>query len=129
MFDDIINREDICELRILPYTRSERRTNNGEEYRVEIDNLSNKEIRMMSCQPRMLWRNNDVNCLEELPLCMRGYTGIKWSICYIFSDLTDEEQTKYFDRSIIIPVSSESIKKLKEEKVMNKKRTLFRREK
>jgi len=129
MFDDIINKEDVCELRILSYTRSERKIKNGKEYRVEIDNLSNKEIRAMSCQPRMLWMNNGVNCLEELPPSMRGCTGIKWSICYVFSDLSEEEQIKYFDRSIIIPVSSESIKKLEEEKIKNKKRTLFRRDK
>ena len=62
----------------------------------------------MSCDPRMLWRNADDVYIAEIPLAYRG-TGVKWSLYYVYDELTEEEQQKYIDRVTTIPVTINSI--------------------
>lgn len=105
------NEQKVYDLRILPYVRSERYIKNGKEYRKEIENLSNEEIRSMSCDPRMLWLNEKGICYPaELPLSVRGFgTGIRYFLCYIYDELSEEEKIKYFDRTIIIKSLTENV--------------------
>jgi len=114
------------DIRVIPFVRSETKTKNGKTSKVIVDNLSSSEIRNMSCEPRMLWENKEHVYIAEMPLTFNEGTGIKWSLYYVYDELTDEEKVKYLDRSIIIPTTIESIVKVYGEKnktIFTKKRT------
>lgn len=81
----------------------------------KIDNLSNEEIKNMSCDPRILWQNSDRVYMAEMPLAYKGGTGIKWSLYYVFNELTKEEQAKYFDRSVVIRTTIKDVVQVYEE--------------
>ncbi len=94
--------ENEMTMRIVPYVRFITVRRNGRLFREEINNLSNEEIKNMSCLPRMLWHSkNDEYYVAELPLTHRG-TALKWSLCYVYDELTKEEQEAYLDRSIVV---------------------------
>ncbi len=61
-----------------------------------------------------MYRNNDGLYLAELPLVSKE-AGVVGNTCYIFSELTPEEQAKYFDKSILVPVTSEEVRQIYEE--------------
>ena len=102
---------NIYDIRFLPYVSSKKYIKNGKECRNEIENLSSEEIRNMSCEPRMLWLNDKgIYYPAELPLSVRGFgTGVRYFLCYIYKELTEEEKAKYFDRTIIIKSITEDV--------------------
>ena len=57
----------------------------------------------------------------ELPIQYHG-TKIKWSLFYIFDELTDEEKIKYDPRSEYITVTKETVVELYTKKVRKKKK-------
>lgn len=65
------------------------------------DNLTIEEIRNMSCEPRMLWDFGTKVYFAELPLTYRG-KSVNRSLFYIYDELTQEEQEKYEERTVII---------------------------
>lgn len=100
---------EIYNTRVIPFVRYEKRVKNGKEYEVAIDNLTSTEIKNMSCDPRMLWETKEHVYMAEMPLTFKGGTGIKWSLYYVFDELTEEEKAKYFDRSVIIRTTIEKV--------------------
>lgn len=93
----------VYDVRVVPFVLCERIE--GTNRIRKIDNLSNEEIRNMSCDPRMLWETQENVYVAEMPLTFKGGTGVKWSLYYVFSELTKEEQEKYYDRSIVISMT------------------------
>ncbi|MGM9882306.1 MAG: hypothetical protein ACI31S_05640 [Bacilli bacterium] len=108
------NENKIYYKRVLPFVKEEKIVKNGKEKTITVDNLSNEEIKNMSLPlPKMLWKNADGMYLTELPITLMGYgTGVKWALFYIFDDLTLEEQAKYYDRTIEIPLTKEEVVKV-----------------
>lgn len=102
----------IYDTRVIPFVKEEVRVKNGKVSKKIVDNLSQSEIRSMSCEPRMLWENKEHVYMAEMPLAYNGGTSVKWSLYYVFDELTSEEQAKYFDRSIVIPTTIESVVKV-----------------
>lgn len=96
--------EKIIEMRVVPYVRTETIVKNGRECHVRVDNLSTEEIRKMSVKmPKILERNSEgIYILDESSLTFRG-TGLRMLLCFDFAELTEEEQLKYFNRSIVVP--------------------------
>lgn len=115
--DDILNEneKDTYYMRILPLVNHKEMTQNGKTYIDRVDNLTNSEINTMSCEPRMLWKNNEGFYIAEMPLTHKG-TGIKWTLCFVFDELSSDEQERYFDRTEVIPVIKEEVVKIYGEK-------------
>lgn len=63
----------------------------------------------MSCEPRILWQNEEYIYMAEMPLSFSGGTSVKGYLYYVFAELTFEEQEKYFDRSIVIPTTVKNV--------------------
>ena len=104
--------KQVYDTRVIPFVRYEKRIKNGKPYTKVTDNFTKEERDNMSCEPRILWENKQHVYMAELPLAYRQGTGVKWSLCYVFDELTQEEQDKYFDRSIVIPMTRESVVKV-----------------
>lgn len=98
-------KEEIINMRIIPYVRTETRVKNGKERQVKVDNLSSAEIAKMSIKfPKIFERNSDgTYVLDETSVTFKG-TGLRMLLAFAFEELTEEEQEKYFDRSIEVPV-------------------------
>lgn len=101
------NEKKIYDVRVVPFVLCKKNEETGKI--IKIDNLSNKEIKNMSCDPRMLWETQENVYVAEMPLTFNGGTGVKWSLYYVFSELTQEEQEKYYDRSIIISMTRPNV--------------------
>lgn len=102
----------VYDTRVIPFVKNDIKIKNGKEHKVIVDNLTREEIKNMSCEPRMLWENKEHVYMAEMPLTFNGGTGIKWSLYYVFDELTVEEQRKYFNRSIVIPTTIKSVVKV-----------------
>ena len=102
----------VYDTRVIPFVKYEKRIKKGKEYTVAVDNLTKEERDNMSSEPKMLWENREHIYVAELPLAYNEGTGVKWSLYYVFDELTKEEQDKYFDRSIIIPMTREKVVKV-----------------
>lgn len=102
----------VYETRVIPFVKEEIKVKNGRISKKIVDNLSQSEIKNMSCEPRMLWENKEHVYMAEMPLAFNGCTSVKWSLYYVYDELTSEEQAKYFDRSIVIPTTIQSVVKV-----------------
>lgn len=99
---------EVYQTRVIPLVRMEKKNRNGRVVEEKVDNLTVEEMNKMSCDPRMLWRNGDRVYMAEMPLTYRG-TSVKWSLFYVFDELTAEEQEKYYSRSIVIPTTIKDV--------------------
>lgn len=96
--------------RVLPLVKYVKTIKNGKEYTECLDNLSSSEIKSLpSTKARMLWDEGDELYLAEQPLFHRGGTGIKFSVVFLYDELTKEEQEKYYDRTILLPLTREFV--------------------
>lgn len=121
---------DVYDTRVVPFVRYEKIQKNGKTYEVTIDNLTNDERKNMSCEPRMLWQNEEHIYMAEMPLSFSEGTSVKSYLYYVFAELTFEEQEKYFDRSIVIPTTVKNVVEIYDDsskKIFGKKR--FKRRK
>lgn len=89
-------------MRVLPLVVKDK---DGKGY---VDNLTREETNNMSAEQRMLWHIGDEIYLAEIPLTYRG-NEINKKLYYVYSELTSEEQEKYFDRSTSIWVSRDHV--------------------
>lgn len=108
--------KQIYDTRVVPFVIHQKEEKNGLMETRVVENLTQNEIDNMSCDPRMLWRNNERIYMAEMPLAFNEGTSVKWSLYYLFDELTIEEQEKYLDRSIIIPTTIEKVVKVYDEK-------------
>lgn len=101
--------EKIYNIRIVPFVKYITKENNGITYEDVEDNITSEEIKSMSCEPRIFRRKGDLVYLAEIPLAFKGGTGVKGFLCYVFDELTNEEQKKYMDRSLIFNTNVETV--------------------
>lgn len=106
------NEVKFYETRVIPFMRYEKKIKNGKPYEVAIDNFSLEERENLSCEPQMFRKVGNHQYIAEMPLTFRGGTSIKGFLCYVFKDLTEEEQVKYFDRSIVIQTTIPEVVKV-----------------
>lgn len=116
--------KEVIEMRVVPYVRIETIIKNGKEHHVKVDNLSTDEIRKMSVKmPKILEKNSEgIYVLDETSVTFRG-TGLRMLLCFDFTELTEEEQLKYFSRSIVVPVivkTGEKVVAKAKKKIKNK---------
>ena len=119
------NARATYEIKVLPLVKTMEIEKKGKKYITKIDVLTSKEMKDMSCEPRMLLRNGDdsYSCVAQLPPVYKG-TGIKWTLFYLAADLTEEEVIKYADRFITITVTvPEVVNKVEHKKVRERKMT------
>lgn len=112
--------------RVLPFVVSRVDVKKGKEHVVKKDNLTNEEIRNMSCESIMLQPDEAYEAYRKVnPLVFNGFgTGIRMFLCYDYDMLTKEEQDKYFDRTIVIPfVDSKEKDEHKEDVASKESRT------
>ena len=121
----------IYDTRVIPYVKKEVRKRKGKEYEVTVHTLNKEERENLSCKPRMLWKNKEQVYVAEMPLVYNEGNGVNGLLYYVFYELTQEEQEKYYDRSTTIPMTKESVvqvygeesKRLFNPKKKTKKRT------
>lgn len=91
--------------RILPFVVNGTKIVGGKTYVTKKDNLSNDEIKNMSCDAIMLFPNEarGAYCEYDSLVFDGNGTGIRMFLCYDFDKLTKEEQEKYYDRTIVVP--------------------------
>lgn len=93
--------KETYDILILPFVINKKVIRNGIESYAKVDNISSEESKRMSCEPKFLVRENDELYLTDLPLFYSG-TGIRWQLCYVYDDLTEEERVRFADRFEII---------------------------
>lgn len=97
------------ETRIVPFVRYETINKNGKEMEIAVDNLTSQEVSKMSCEPRIFRRIGKRQYIAENPLIFNGGTSIRGLLCYVFSELTEEEQNEFMDRSIVIQTTEPEV--------------------
>ena len=103
----------IYNTRVLPLIKYVESEQNGKKYVDAVDNLSKEELLSLpSEKARMLWDNGSDMYIAERPLSYKQGMSIKFSIVYLFDELSNEEQQKYFDRTIILPLTKEPVIKV-----------------
>lgn len=102
---------EVYNMRVIPLVKRINYVCNGKTKSVIEENLSINEIRNMSCEPRMLVRREDDVYFTELPINYHG-TKIKWTMFYLYDELTNEEKERFIDRTIDIPVTIDSVVRL-----------------
>lgn len=103
--------KEISYTRVVPFVRYEKKIKNGKEINVVINNLTSEEIRSMSLKEPKIFETNaeGIYYVSEVPLTYRN-TGLRGRLCYVYDELTKEEQAKYFKRSIVIPTTTNVVK-------------------
>ena len=96
-------------IRIVPFVKYTTKEKNGKKYEDVTDNLTSHEIRNMSCEPKIFRRKGDLVYLAEIPLTFKGGTGVKGFLCYVFDELTIEEQERYINRSELFETNVETV--------------------
>lgn len=115
------NTKDIYYMRVIPLVRKITKIENKKEKTIIVDNLSREEIKNMSCEPRMLEKDNNNIYFTELPLNYHG-SKIRWSLFYLYEELNDIEKEKYSSRTMYIPVTVESVVRLYVNKIKKKEK-------
>ena len=97
--------KEIYYTRVLPLVRYiVKKDKNGKEYTDVIDNLSREErLSLSEEKARMLW-NNGTDLYEGM--------SIKFSIVYLFDELSKEEQAKYYEKTIVLPLTIKPVVKI-----------------
>lgn len=100
----------IYNTRVLPLIKYVESEQSGKKHVDVVDNLSKEELLSLpSEKARMLWDNGSDMYIAERPLSYKQGMSIKFSIVYLFDELSNEEQQKYFDRTIILPLTKEPV--------------------
>lgn len=98
--------------KVLPLVKVEDVYANGSSYIKKTDNLTNDEIRSISCHSelRMLWKGSTGYYFAEKPLVYsESGTGVKWLLYFMYDELTEEDKIKYEDRCMLVPVAIENV--------------------
>lgn len=102
-------------MRILPYVVAKEVTKNGQRTEVLVNNLTNTEIKNMSCESKMLWQEESGLYIINPPIIYNAPNGVRDSFCYVFDELSDDEKEKYQNRTVLVTaeVVNEKVKKRK----------------
>ena len=106
--------KEIYYTRVLPLVRYvTKKDKNGKEYTDAIDNLSREErLALSEEKARMLWNNGTGLYVAEQPLSYHEGMSAKFSIVYLYDELSKEEKEKFFDRTIVLPLTREPVVKV-----------------
>ena len=106
--------KEIYYTRVLPLVRYiVKKDKNGKEYTDVIDNLSREErLSLSEEKARMLWNNGTDLYVAEQPLSYHEGMSIKFSIVYLFDELSKEEQAKYYEKTIVLPLTIKPVVKI-----------------
>lgn len=106
--------KDIYYTRVLPLIRYDvQKDKNGNEHTVAVDNLLREEIASLSeDKARMLWNNGTDLYVAEQPIIYHEGMSIKFSIVYLYDELSKEDKEKYFDRTVVLPLTREPVVKV-----------------
>ena len=106
--------KEIYYTRVLPLVRYETiNGKNGKKHTVAVDNLSSKEVLALPEEKaRMLWNNGNDLYVAEQPIIYHEGMSIKFSIVYLFDELSKEEQAKYYEKTIVLPLTIKLRKKI-----------------
>lgn len=99
-----MEKEFIEIMRVVPFVIEKQIIKNGRPQYVKVDNLSSEEIRKMSIVPQIFEKNNTGEYVLDKTMIRFKGTGLRMLLCYVYNDLTLEEQQRYLDRSIVLPV-------------------------
>lgn len=128
-----MENKEIYYTRVLPIVKYVETFENGEFKHVCKDNLSQEELKSLSLSSaRMLWESNEELYIAEMPLTYNQGTSVKFSIVFLFDELSENDQEKYFDRTIILPLTRKSTVKVYGEnskRVFSKKKVKSKEEK
>ena len=103
----------IYNTRVLPLIKYVESEQNGKRRVDAIDNLSKEELLSLpSEKARMLWSSGKDIYVAERPLSYKEGMSIKFSIVYLYDELSTEDKQKYFDRTIILPLTKEPVIKV-----------------
>lgn len=102
----------IYNTRVLPLVRYVQKEKNGKKYTDAIENLTKEELASNGDKARMLWDMGDELYIAEMPLAYKGGTSIKSSIVFMYDELPLELQEKYFDRTVVLPLTRETVTKI-----------------
>lgn len=117
--------KEIYNTRVLPLIKYVESEQNGKRRVAAIDNLSKEELLSLpSEKARMLWESGNDMYVAERPLSYREGMSIKFSIVFLYDELSVEDKQKYFSRTIILPLTREPVIKVYGE---NSKRIFPRR--
>ena len=106
--------KEIYYTRVLPLVKYiVKKDKNGKEYTDVIDNLSREErLALSEEKARMLWNNGTDLYVAEQPLSYHEGMSTKFSIVYLFDELSKDEQTKYYERTIVLPLTIKPVVKI-----------------
>ena len=105
--------EEIYYTRVLPLVRYIEIEKNGIKQTYAIYNLSKSELISLPIDKAcMLWDDNSGMYIAESPLSYKAGSSIKFSIVYLYDELTIEEQEKYFERTIVLPLKRKPVVKV-----------------
>ena len=106
--------KDIYYTRVLPLVRYEKKkTSNGKEHTVVVDNLSREEVLSLPNEKaRMLWDNENDLYVAEQPITYHEGMSIKFSVVYLYDELSEEEKIRFFDRTIVLPLTIKPVVKV-----------------
>ena len=102
--------KEIYNTRVLPLIKYVESEQNGKRRVAAIDNLSKEELLSLpSEKARMLWESGNDMYVAERPLSYREGMSIKFSIVFLYDELSVEDKQKYFSRTIILPLTKEPV--------------------
>ena len=106
----------IYNTRVLPLKKYVESEQNGKR-RVDVkDNLSREELLSLpSEKARMLWTSGSDMYVAECPLSYKEGMSIKFSIVYLYDELSTEDKQKYYDRTIMLPLTKGPVIKVYDE--------------
>ena len=116
---------EIQTIKVVPFVREQIKEKKGRKYVDYEDNLTSTENKNMSCEPKILELVSDgIYDLLDMPLTFKG-CGLKLRLCYLFDDLTEEEQEKYNDRSELVTIIAKN--NVKKDVMMTSKKRIRER--
>lgn len=102
--------KEIYNTRVLPLIRYEEYEYKGRKQTLALDNLTRDELLSLPEEKaRMLWNFGEELYVAEQPLSLKTGKSMKFSIVYLYDELTEEEKIKYFDRTIVLPLTRKPV--------------------
>lgn len=104
-------------LRVVPFVRyDETIDDKGKKHTNVVDNITNEEMKNMSCAPVAYWQDGEEFYVAELPLVYNEGASVRFRLVFVYDNLTIEEQKLFENRTIELPVTKKEVVKVYGEK-------------